>query len=118
MTIIALVAVFFSTCNAVTFYGDLLNYIDIPVLSLHGKQKQKKRTTTFFEFCNADTGIMVPTLALSLSITLPPRTPHLMSMLLHCCHTAITLLLHSYHTALTLPLHCTTMPIRFTVSNL
>ncbi|KAF1783674.1 P-loop containing nucleoside triphosphate hydrolase [Phytophthora cactorum] len=26
----------------------LLNYIDIPVLDIHGKQKQNKRTTTFF----------------------------------------------------------------------
>jgi len=55
------VIVFFSTCNSVKFYGELLNYIDIPVLDLHGKQKQKKRTTTFFEFCNADKGIMLCT---------------------------------------------------------
>jgi len=36
------IVVFFSTCNAVKFYGELLNYIDVPVLDLHGKQKQKK----------------------------------------------------------------------------
>jgi superfamily II DNA/RNA helicase len=29
------VIVFFSTCNAVKFYAELLNYIDIPVLELH-----------------------------------------------------------------------------------
>lgn len=55
------VIVFFSTCAAVRFYSELLNYIDIPVLDLHGKQKQKKRTSTFFEFCNADKGIMLCT---------------------------------------------------------
>jgi hypothetical protein len=47
------VIVFFSTCAAVRFYGELLNYIDIPVLDLHGKQKQKKRTTTFFGTYNS-----------------------------------------------------------------
>jgi ATP-dependent RNA helicase DDX18/HAS1 len=26
-----------------------------------GKQKQSKRTTTFFQFCNADTGILLCT---------------------------------------------------------
>jgi len=53
--------VFFSTCNAVKFYGELLNYIDIPVLDLHGKQKQAKRTSTFFEFVNAKHGTLLCT---------------------------------------------------------
>lgn len=26
------------------YYAELLNYIDLPVLDLHGKQKQQKRT--------------------------------------------------------------------------
>lgn len=43
--------VFFSSCNSVKFHSELLNYIDIPVKAIHGKQKQAKRTTTFFEFC-------------------------------------------------------------------
>eukprot|EP00823_Brevimastigomonas_motovehiculus_P005855 TRINITY_DN4485_c0_g1_i1.p1 TRINITY_DN4485_c0_g1~~TRINITY_DN4485_c0_g1_i1.p1 ORF type:complete len:726 (+),score=198.23 TRINITY_DN4485_c0_g1_i1:79-2178(+) len=55
------IIVFFSTCNAVKYYGELLNYIDIPVLDLHGNQKQGKRTSTFFEFCNAEKGIMLCT---------------------------------------------------------
>lgn len=55
------VIVFFSTCAATQFYTELLNYIDIPVVELHGKQKQNKRTTTFFEFCNATQGIMLCT---------------------------------------------------------
>ncbi len=53
--------VFFSSCNAVKYYAELLNFIDIPVLDLHGKQKQQKRTTTFFEFCNAEKGILLCT---------------------------------------------------------
>ncbi|GAB9474219.1 Atp-dependent RNA helicase [Globisporangium polare] len=55
------VMVFFSSCAAVKFYGELLNYIDIPVMDIHGKQKQNKRTTTFFQFCNAKTGVMLCT---------------------------------------------------------
>jgi ATP-dependent RNA helicase DDX18/HAS1 len=39
----------------------LLNYIDLPVLALHGKQKQQKRTNTFFEFCNAEQGTLICT---------------------------------------------------------
>lgn len=55
------VIVFFSSCNCVDYYTELLNYIDISVLGLHGKQKQQKRTNTFFEFVNAEQGIMLAT---------------------------------------------------------
>lgn len=55
------IIVFFSSCNCVKYYSALLNYIDIPVLDLHGKQKQQKRTSTFFEFCNATEGILLCT---------------------------------------------------------
>lgn len=71
------VMVFFSSCNAVKFHHELLNYIDIPCMSIHvsfrgrktylnfeyiqGKQKQQKRTTTFFQFCQAETGILLCT---------------------------------------------------------
>ncbi|XP_061579027.1 ATP-dependent RNA helicase DDX18 [Cololabis saira] len=53
--------VFFSSCMAVKFHYELLNYIDLPVMAIHGKQKQTKRTTTFFQFCNADSGILLCT---------------------------------------------------------
>ncbi|RPD63175.1 DEAD-domain-containing protein [Lentinus tigrinus ALCF2SS1-7] len=53
--------VFFSSCNSVKYHAELLNYIDVPVLDLHGKQKQQKRTTTFFEFCNAESGTLLCT---------------------------------------------------------
>ncbi|XP_017881944.1 probable ATP-dependent RNA helicase pitchoune [Ceratina calcarata] len=55
------VMVFFSSCMSVKYHHELLNYIDLPVLSIHGKQKQTKRTTTFFQFCNASTGILLCT---------------------------------------------------------
>lgn len=45
------IMVFFSSCNSVKFHSELLNYIDIPVADIHGRQKQNKRTTTFFQFC-------------------------------------------------------------------
>ncbi|KAJ2163101.1 ATP-dependent RNA helicase [Coemansia sp. RSA 552] len=55
------IIVFFSSCNSVKYHSELLNYIDVPVLDLHGKQKQQRRTNTFFEFINADRGILLCT---------------------------------------------------------
>uniref|UniRef100_A0A8C0GLD3 ATP-dependent RNA helicase n=1 Tax=Chelonoidis abingdonii TaxID=106734 RepID=A0A8C0GLD3_CHEAB len=55
------VMVFFSSCMSVKYHYELLNYIDLPVMAIHGKQKQTKRTTTFFQFCNADSGILLCT---------------------------------------------------------
>jgi len=52
------VMVFFSSCNSVKFHGELLNYIDIPVMDIHGRQKQQKRTTTFFQFCKQTKGVL------------------------------------------------------------
>lgn len=52
--------VFFSSCNSVKFHAELLNYIDVPVMDIHGRQKQQRRTTTFFQVhhvyhcCNND----------------------------------------------------------------
>jgi len=55
------VIAFFSSCASVKYYSELLNYIDLPVLDLHGKQKQQKRTNTFFEFRNAKSGTLICT---------------------------------------------------------
>jgi len=55
------VMVFFSSCMSVKYHHELFNYIDLPVTSIHGKQKQTKRTTTFFQFCNADSGTLLCT---------------------------------------------------------
>jgi ATP-dependent RNA helicase DDX18/HAS1 len=55
------VMVFFSSCASVKYHAELLNYIDVPVKDIHGKQKQQKRTATFFEFCSADEGVLLCT---------------------------------------------------------
>eukprot|EP00172_Hildenbrandia_rubra_P004105 Plantae.Rhodophyta-Hildenbrandia_rubra.ctg7651.p1 GENE.Plantae.Rhodophyta-Hildenbrandia_rubra.ctg7651~~Plantae.Rhodophyta-Hildenbrandia_rubra.ctg7651.p1 ORF type:complete len:647 (+),score=105.26 Plantae.Rhodophyta-Hildenbrandia_rubra.ctg7651:4308-6248(+) len=55
------VIVFMSSCNAVKFYYELLNHIDIPALDLHGRQKQNKRTSTFYKFCEAKQAILLCT---------------------------------------------------------
>lgn len=53
--------VFLSSCASVDFYSELLNYIDLPVLALHGKLKQQARTNRFFEFVNAQSGTLICT---------------------------------------------------------
>lgn len=55
------VMVFFSSCASVKFHSELLNFIDMPVMDIHGKQKQQKRTTTYFEFCHAKSGTLLCT---------------------------------------------------------
>ncbi|XP_067627905.1 probable ATP-dependent RNA helicase pitchoune [Eurosta solidaginis] len=55
------IMVFFSSCMSVKYHHELFNYIDLPVMSIHGKQKQTKRTTTFFQFCNAFEGVLLCT---------------------------------------------------------
>lgn len=53
--------VFFSSCNSVKFHSDLLNYVDLPVMDIHGRQKQQKRLNTFYEFNNSTKGILLCT---------------------------------------------------------
>ena len=55
------ILVFFATCKEVEFYSSLLNYVDVPVLSITGEYKQQKRSTTFMEFCSLDKGILLCT---------------------------------------------------------
>ena len=55
------IMVFFSSCNSVKFHDELLNYIDIEVMSIHGQKKQSARSTTFYSFCQAETGILLCT---------------------------------------------------------
>ena len=50
------VMVFFSSCASVKYHAELLNYVDLPVADIHGKQKQARRTTTFTTFCSATSG--------------------------------------------------------------
>jgi ATP-dependent RNA helicase DDX18/HAS1 len=53
--------VFMSSCNAVKFHDELLNYIDVPVVCIHGQKKQASRSSTFYSFCQANKGIMICT---------------------------------------------------------
>lgn len=55
------IMVFLSACDSVRFYYELLNYIELPVMALHGKQKQSVRSRTFSQFSNAQTGILLCT---------------------------------------------------------
>ncbi|XP_002275026.1 DEAD-box ATP-dependent RNA helicase 27 [Vitis vinifera] len=55
------VMVFFSSCNSVKYHSELLRYIQVDCLDIHGKQKQQKRTSTFFDFCKAEKGILLCT---------------------------------------------------------
>lgn len=55
------VMVFFSSCAAVKYHAELLNYVDLPVKDIHGKQKQARRTTTFNDFVSATSGTLLCT---------------------------------------------------------
>ena len=55
------ILVFFSSCNSVKYHAELLNYVNIEVQDIHGKQKQRKRTTTFFSFIEAKKGVLLCT---------------------------------------------------------
>ncbi|CAL1354656.1 unnamed protein product [Linum trigynum] len=55
------VMVFFSSCNSVTFHSELLARCKTKCFDIHGKQKQEKRTSTFFSFCKAEKGILLCT---------------------------------------------------------
>ncbi|XP_027904757.1 DEAD-box ATP-dependent RNA helicase 27-like [Vigna unguiculata] len=55
------VMVFFSSCNSVKFHADLLKCAGVDCLNIHGKQKQHARTSTFFNFCKAEKGILLCT---------------------------------------------------------
>ena len=55
------IIVFMSSCDSVRFHHELFNYIDLPVMNLHGKQKQNKRTKTFFDFSKAEQAVLLCT---------------------------------------------------------
>ncbi|PVU93723.1 hypothetical protein BB561_001611 [Smittium simulii] len=65
------IIVFLSSCSSVKYHAELLNYIDIPVLDLYGKQKQQKRTNTFFEFANAKSGVLLCTNVAARGLDIP-----------------------------------------------
>eukprot|EP00758_Cryptobia_borreli_P013390 Tbor_TRINITY_DN5828_c1_g1::TRINITY_DN5828_c1_g1_i1::g.7298::m.7298/K13179/DDX18, HAS1; ATP-dependent RNA helicase DDX18/HAS1 len=55
------IIVFFSSRNAVSFHCELFNYIDVPCVAFHGKQKQHQRSATFMQFTNAPSGVLFTT---------------------------------------------------------
>lgn len=55
------VMVFFSSCMSVKFHDELLNYIDLETVCIHGKKKQSARMSTYYDFCEAPKGIMLCT---------------------------------------------------------
>ncbi|KAG2545137.1 DEAD-box ATP-dependent RNA helicase 27-like isoform X2 [Panicum virgatum] len=65
------VMVFFSSCNSVKFHWELLNFLGIECSDIHGKQKQQKRTTTFFDFCKAEKGILLCTNVAARGLDIP-----------------------------------------------
>ncbi|KAL8424557.1 hypothetical protein Efla_005663 [Eimeria flavescens] len=55
------IMVFFSSCMSVRFHDELFNYIDLPTTCIHGKKKQAARMSTYYEFCEAEKGILLCT---------------------------------------------------------
>ncbi|XP_071691342.1 ATP-dependent RNA helicase HAS1-like [Rutidosis leptorrhynchoides] len=65
------VMVFFSSCDSVKFHSELLMYIRVKCFDIHGKQKQQKRTSTFFDFCKAEKGILLCTNVAARGLDIP-----------------------------------------------
>ncbi|GMF31715.1 unnamed protein product [Phytophthora fragariaefolia] len=68
--------VFFSTCGSVDFFARVLEELykgkkDIPVVALHGKMPQKKRTTNYDLFSTLKAGLLVCTDVVARGIDLP-----------------------------------------------
>ncbi|CAH8460844.1 unnamed protein product [Heterobilharzia americana] len=55
------IMVFMASCMEVKFYYELLNFVDTPVLAIHGRQKQAKRTSTFLQFVKAEAAVLLCT---------------------------------------------------------
>ncbi|TYZ65184.1 hypothetical protein PybrP1_000534 [[Pythium] brassicae (nom. inval.)] len=70
--------VFFSTCSAVDFFGRVVEHLlaetagsALPVVPLHGKMPQKKRTTNYDRFVALASGLLVCTDVVARGIDLP-----------------------------------------------
>ena len=55
------VMIFFPSCNLVKCHSELLRHIQVYCLDIRGKQKQQKQTSTFFDFCKVEVGILLCT---------------------------------------------------------
>nr|UXY86880.1 RNA-dependent helicase [Cryptomonas paramecium] len=65
------IVVFFNSCNEVRFFSILSKLLGISVLNFHGKQKQVKRTSVFFEFCKKKKSILFCTDVASRGLDIP-----------------------------------------------
>ena len=65
------IIVFFSSRTSVSFHSELLNYIDVPCVGFHGKQKQHQRSATYMQFCNAPSGTLLTTDVSSRGLDIP-----------------------------------------------
>ncbi|KAJ7943634.1 RNA helicase [Quillaja saponaria] len=65
------IMVYFSSCNSVKFYSELLRHTKMNCYDIHGKQKQQKRTSTFFDFCKAEEGILLCTNVAARGLDIP-----------------------------------------------
>lgn len=68
--------VFFSTCSAVDFFGAVLEQLvgsgdKFPVVALHGKMPQRKRTAHYEQFVQLEAGVLVCTDVVARGIDLP-----------------------------------------------
>lgn len=67
--------VFFSTCSAVDFFGRVLEELfhdeAFPVVMLHGKMPQKKRTAHYDQFVGLKSGVLICTDVVARGIDLP-----------------------------------------------
>ncbi|EOA13104.1 hypothetical protein CARUB_v10026114mg [Capsella rubella] len=65
------IMVFFSTCKSAKFHAELFRYIKIDCLVIHRGIDQNKRTSTFFQFIKAETGILLCTNVAARGLDIP-----------------------------------------------
>ena len=65
------VMIFFPSCNSVKCHSELLGHIQVDCLDIHGKQKQQKQTSTFFDFCKVEEGILLCTDVAAYGLDIP-----------------------------------------------
>uniref|UniRef100_T1J3X9 RNA helicase n=1 Tax=Strigamia maritima TaxID=126957 RepID=T1J3X9_STRMM len=90
--------VFFSSSLSVKYHYEILNFLDFPVVCIHGKQNQAKSTATFDEFSNstelsillctdvAARGLDMPVVDLIVQFDPPDDTKEFIHRIRQCAH--------------------------------
>lgn len=65
------IMVFFSTCKSTKFHAELFRYIKIDCLEIRRGIDQSKRTSTFFQFIKAETGVLLCTNVAARGLDIP-----------------------------------------------